>query len=304
MKVALTTLSNQLYSESRAILCESALLNGVDKVYDFDFEDVKKSDFYESHHDVLSNERFMGYWLWKPYIISKALEDINYGDILFYIDAGVKVLSSLKPLVEICSNESDIVVCGNGNDINASWTKRDCFVLMDCDSERFWYSAHCDASFVVFKKTEKSIDFVNEWVKYGSNLQIISNLPNVSDLPNKPEFIDHRYDQSILSLLAEKFNLPLYRAPSQFGNHYKLRQYRIEGEFNCLNQSYQNQLTHYHFLPYYNSVYGQLVDHHRTKNKAYIQDEKVPRIGIDLPRDSNQKILFTRIMKMLRNLIN
>ena len=32
-----------------------------------------------------------GYWIWKPYIISKMLEQINENDILVYIDAGCHI---------------------------------------------------------------------------------------------------------------------------------------------------------------------------------------------------------------------
>jgi len=36
--------------------------------------------------------------------------------------------------------------------------------------------------------------------------------------PNYKEFIDHRHDQSIFSVLTKKYNLLAYRDPSQWGN--------------------------------------------------------------------------------------
>jgi hypothetical protein len=303
MKVALTTLSNHLYSESRALLCSSALLNGIEEVYDYDFEDIRSTSFFSKNVDILSNTKFMGYWLWKPYIILEVLKKLSKGDILLYIDAGIKVIDVLNPVIDICKNHSDIVVCGNGNDINASWTKRDCFTLMECDSERFWYAPHCDASFMVFKHTSKSLDFLNQWLAYGSNKNIISDSANICGLENRPEYVDHRYDQSILSVLAEKFELDIYRTPSQFGNHYKMRKYRVDGEFNCVNQMNQSILPHYHFLPYHNSPYGQLLNHHRTRNIGFESSSSWNSGKIDNKEVSDKSSMVSIMKKYLRKVV-
>lgn len=266
MNIQLITLSNDLYKESREKLVQSAYAFGIENVVSYDFEYVKQSSFYKQNEIILSNKKFMGYWLWKPFIISESINKLDENDILIYIDAGSEIISSLAPLIEICNNESDIIVCGNANDLNIAWTKRDCFVFMECDTERYWYSSHCDASFMMFRKTSRSLEFIAQWLAYGTNPNIITNLPNASGLPNLPEYIDHRYDQSILSILAEKFEIPLRRVPSQFGNHYKIHSFRISDEFNCINQSNQQQLNYYYFLPYYNSLYGQILNHHRKKS--------------------------------------
>jgi hypothetical protein len=54
--------------------------------------------------------------------------------------------------------------------------------------------------------------------------------------------------------------------PTQFGNHYKLPALRQPGEFNCVDQRRQQQVDHYAVIPYYNSFFGQLLDHHRSTN--------------------------------------
>jgi hypothetical protein len=296
MSVSLVTLSNYLYKDSRQRLIDSAISHGIDSVKSLDFEDVKKSDFYQKNENVLSNEKYMGYWLWKPYIILDAIERLNDNDILIYIDAGVEIIDSLESIIEECRINSDIIVCGNANDLNNAWTKRDCFVLMGCDSERFWHASHCDASFLMFKKTPTSISFLQQWLGYGTNINIISDLPNVCGLPNLPEYVDHRYDQSILSILAEKFQLPLYRVASQFGNHYKSHPFRMKGEFNCVNQMNQKQLDYYYFLPYYNSPYGQLLNHHRKRN-VINKEQEVEQVKIQ------NNYFFLRVLRFVKRKI-
>ena len=265
MKVHLTTLSNHLYQESRERLCNSALRVGIESIFSFDFDEIKASDFYKKNQAILSNVKFLGYWLWKPFIIADTLNKVDEGDVLIYADAGAEIIQQLDWLVNHCQINEPIILFGNATDINASWTKRDCFVMMDCDSPEYWFSPHCDASFMLFRKCQQTVDFVNQWLNYGCNENIITDLPNISGKPNLEEYRDHRYDQSILSLLAQKSKLNLYRIPSQFGNHYKTHELRVQGEFNCPSQWNQTQVSYYSVIPYYNSDYSQLVNHHRTK---------------------------------------
>jgi hypothetical protein len=90
-------------------------------------------------------------------------------------------------------------------------------------------------------------------------------MPNTTGKNDLGDFREHRHDQSILSLMAQKYRLPLYRMPTQYGNHYKTYPYRLNEEFNCVNQYRQQQVKHYAVVPYYNSPYFQLLDHHRSK---------------------------------------
>ena len=54
-----------------------------DKVYEYTPNDIDQS-FAKLHHDILSQKRGNGLWLWKPYFVNKALSDCSDGDIIFY----------------------------------------------------------------------------------------------------------------------------------------------------------------------------------------------------------------------------
>ena len=304
-QVYLATLSNDLYLDSRRSLETSARYFGIDSIFSFDFADLISSEFYKQNETIMSNQKYMGYWLWKPYIISEMLKKMAENDILIYIDAGVRIIQRIDVLVDICANNSPIMVFGNANDINAHWTKRDAFVIMGCDEEKYWYSPHVDASLFIVRKCKSSLEFVEEWLSYGRDSRVITGAPNVCGLPNVDGFVEHRYDQSILALLAQKHKLDLYRMPSQFGNHYKVHELRIENEFNCLNQMNQEKLACYSNIPYYNSLYGQLLLHHRTKNK--VDSINIIENNIDTERNySKQSIgyLSTRIFSKLKTVFN
>ena len=59
-----------------------------DKVYEYTPNDIDQS-FAKLHHDILSQKRGNGLWLWKPYFVNKALSDCSDGDIIFYCDRNI-----------------------------------------------------------------------------------------------------------------------------------------------------------------------------------------------------------------------
>jgi hypothetical protein len=296
MKVLFTTLSNQLYVASRLRLTESAKRFGADEIYSYDLKDIEKTSFYLQNKAILDQPRGIGYWLWKPYIISETLKKADAGDIVMYIDAGIEIISSLKPLYEICEQQS-ILLFANGNLKNFGWTKRDCFVLMNCDNKIFWNSLQCDASACLFRKSDISTRFVEEWLSYCTDERVMTDIPNTCGKKNLFGFIQHRYDQSILSLLACRYNITLFRTPTQFGNHYKMEEYRVQNEFNCVSQIDQYQLKYYSKHPYNNSPYYQLLNHHRTKN-AKAQHRKKASIKEKIRRRID--LIFYKLAFLLR----
>ena len=127
------------------------------------------------------------------------------------------------------------------NHRNSVWTKRDCFVLMKCDSAKYWEGEQAGAFFQVYRKTTDSVSFVREWFDFCQNKRILIDVPNMCGLPNLPGFRDHRHDQSVLSLLAVKHNIELFPDPTQYGG--------------LIRRSFFNKKANY----------GTLLCHHRGK---------------------------------------
>lgn len=299
MKVVLTNMSNERFSRSRRNLNRSAKIHGVDEVRSFDFqEDIRSSSFYTEHESIMRHKRGLGYWLWKPYIILKVLESLAENDIVIYSDCGIEVIDNLEPLISICNHKEQVLLFGNRNYLNAHYTKRDCFVHMNCDNERYWYSMQCDAAFMIFRKTIFTIQFLQEWLEYCKMETILTDAPNVFGRMNLPGFIEHRHDQSIISLLAEKYNINLYRMPTHHHqniflpvkvpdsrhssaaepvNADELFEYAGESTFvkntavnskangTKRNETGKQNLDKYNYLvSYLSSSYGKLLYHHRN----------------------------------------
>lgn len=180
-------------------------------------EDIDPA-FYSAHEKIFSHLRGWGYWLWKPYFILKTLQELNEGDCCFYVDSTAVFHHSPEILFDLCIKNEGILLFDNSTHQNYTWTKADCFNLMALSEEKYVYGRQADAAMQVYQKNERSIQFVTELLSYATNYHIISDAPNITG-ENHADFRDHRHDQSILSLLAIKHNIPLNPSPRRNGNY-------------------------------------------------------------------------------------
>jgi hypothetical protein len=229
MKSILVSFATPKWYHSQNLLCDSAKKHGVTGY--IKYTDASRNwEFTNKYSDIYKETRGYGFWQWKPKIVLDVMEKLNEGDVVLYVDSGNIIVNNLQYIIDRCV-EKEIVLFDNrdgnyeGNThLNGTWTKRDCFVLMDCDSEQYYNAPQVDASYQIFKKTPRVIEFLKEYDVYCSNENIISDLPNITK-PNLPQFKDHRHDQSILSLMAVKHNIDLLPEPSEWGNHLTNRPY-------------------------------------------------------------------------------
>lgn len=167
------------------------------------------SDFSSRNKRILTHKRGAGYWLWKPYIIHKTLKRLEIGDYLFYSDSGTYFVSSIDPLIHTMEeHQTDIFILGWGF-LEKQYTKRDAFVILSADEKPITDSPQRFASSLCLKKSAFTMKFTAEYLQYAQDERVISDMPNQMGWPNYPEFVAHRHDQSIFSLLSKKYNVPL-----------------------------------------------------------------------------------------------
>jgi hypothetical protein len=257
MKSTIVSFGSEEFFPSLDRLLNSALKFGVDEARFTKPEHLVESPFFHQNLDIFQHRRGYGYWLWKPFLILAALRDAAENDIVIYSDAGVEIVASLAPLIALARDVQPLVAFGNGNHKNSMWTKRDCFILLQCDSAKFWEAAQWNGFFQVYRRCDFTIQFVEEWLSACCDARILTDIPNEMGQPNLPDFRDHRHDQSVLSLISEKRGIQKFRDPSQWGNYLKIEQHRTPGEY--LEHSYEEPGM-------VNSPYGTLLNHHRTRS--------------------------------------
>jgi uncharacterized protein YndB with AHSA1/START domain len=262
MKTWLVSYADDSFTLSQERLMASALRYGIDEFRPWNRSSLEQTAFYKQHKSTLDQPRGGGYWLWKPFIIKETLKEMNIGDVAIYSDAGIEIIGDLSPLLDLCLQKDILLFAGHYDDVGApgpnvcgKWTKRDCFLLMGCDESGYYQSQMLDASFLVITKSEKSDAFIREWFIYCCQPRLLTDQPDRCQHSNLPGFIEHRHDQSILSLLAARDGIEIFRHPSQYGNHLKDEPYRRPGEWKRYAYGAKGI--------YYNSPYKTLLSHHR-----------------------------------------
>lgn len=226
MKTYLINYAHKAFFESRKKNSETARdIGGFDEIIEYTYDDID-TEFKQRNEGILSHPRGAGYWIWKPYFVNKTLSFVNEGDVVFYCDAGSVFIKSAKPLVNLCTERSNGVVCFHMEPIDRNkevlQTKKDTFVLMECNHPKFTESWARLGGFSVWQKNAFSLEVAAKWLNYVQDPRIVTDMPNQCGIPEDPRFIDHRHDQSVFSLITKKYNVRSYTDPSQFGNDYRL----------------------------------------------------------------------------------
>ncbi len=152
-------------------------VGGFDQVISYRTKDIDPV-FFEQDKHILLQQRGAGYWLWKPYFIKKSLERLGDGDFLFYCDSGAYFIHSIDPLIELCIISGQDIIPFEVGFIEKAWTKRDAFILMDCDTLQYTDTGQRHASFSLWRKSAFSHEFVNEYLQYARDERILTDLDN------------------------------------------------------------------------------------------------------------------------------
>jgi hypothetical protein len=180
---------------------------GFDEVIAYNRAWLESTNFYLDNWEILDMPRGGGYWLWKPYIIIEAMKELDYDDVVFYMDAGDDIGDNTFVIIKDHLVNNDYMIGGlSYRPINRKYTKKDCFVLMGADFEEYYNTPQNEAGAIAFKKTTFNEHLLNEWLFYCRNKYIITDIPNLHG-GNDPSFIKHMNDQSILSILTTKHKM-------------------------------------------------------------------------------------------------
>ena len=170
-------------------------------------------DFYNKHKHILDLSRGGGYWLWKPYIILETLKHINEGDLVFYLDSKYYFLENFDNLFKPLLENNDIVVWKNKPNEDTyfmkNWCKMDVILKYDMYQKVFNDNIlDCWGGCIICKKTIKSLNIISSWLEVCCDYNNITDEPSIHK--NDTQFIEHRHDQILLSIILHKNNIPLH----------------------------------------------------------------------------------------------
>jgi hypothetical protein len=162
---------------------------------------------FEHINFVKNNHRGYGYWIWKLYFVLKRLNEIQYNDILVYADSGSSVnINGKKRLNEYLSflndEKDNDIICFQMIHLEYKYTKSDIFEYFKA-SDDVKNSGQFVGGVLFIRKTDRIINFLSQLYKINSN-----NYNFLDDshgkIPNHPQFIDCRHDQSTFSVAMKQ----------------------------------------------------------------------------------------------------
>ena len=175
----------------------------------------KMPEFFTEHEKfILDHPKGYGLWIWKPAILSYLIDHLEDGEMVLLLDAGCQLNSNHKSryrflqYIDICRT-SDLVVMQLADNsfgfeelTDAAWTKLS--VLNSLDSHSIFRNTNQIQSGIIFAiKSEKSQRIAKKWLDscVDSNYSFLVD-PQAFESQTS-EFRQHRWEQSILSLIVK-----------------------------------------------------------------------------------------------------
>jgi hypothetical protein len=170
--------------------------------------DLEAAEIYTSNRKIFDAAKGRGYWAWKPWAILQALNQSQPGDVIIYQDCGfgLRYKSFIRPkkLVELAISKGFIAgVHSPQYGPNSKWTHRKCIESMGQYDSQFLDVPTVEAVVSLWPHGAASNAFVSQWLDHCLQFELISD-PSPDAGAQHVNFVEHRYDQSILTNLVIK----------------------------------------------------------------------------------------------------
>ncbi|TXN71527.1 hypothetical protein FV228_11065 [Methylobacterium sp. WL18] len=171
--------------------------------------DTLPRDFLAEHKNfIASNKRGFGYWIWKSKIILDKLKSLLPHEILVYADIGFRHNPNgrdrMIEYARIAQASKYGVLAFQHPFVEYYWTKMDLAHRLNVANDlRIMATSQFASGLLVLVKNDHALSLVEEWQKISveHDYHFINDAKSIS--ANDLRFMEHRHDQSILSLLVK-----------------------------------------------------------------------------------------------------
>ena len=202
MKIHFASFADTKYAGTLLRIRSEAQRSGFfDEVHTYDQTQLD-ADFHQRHHPFMQGSPVgYGYWIWKPQVCLQTFAQMAEGDILVYADAGCtinpKARARFDQWIEMTVTHGSLSF--QTPHLERQYTKGDLLELLTA-------TAHGDtpqlmATVLLLRKCKATQTFLAEWLSLCEDYDLISDSP--SRVKNSDDFVQHRRDQSIASLLRK-----------------------------------------------------------------------------------------------------
>lgn len=193
----------------KRLINQTKNLNLFDDIILYSEEYLHQDDIFWINHGnfITNNKKGYGYWLWKPYIIKKTMDEMCDDDILLYLDCGCEIDVNEKEFLINCFEivKKDYIIGTLGVGYVKERCKMDLILRLDMNDNKYLDSRQRQSGANMYYICDQTRQLVNEWYKVACEYHLLDDTESMNT--NLDCFIDHRHDQSIFSLLTKKYNL-------------------------------------------------------------------------------------------------
>lgn len=158
-------------------------------------------EFYKKNAHILQEKFGVGYWLWKPQIILQTMKMMPENSIIIYMDSGLSVKNTLQPIFDVIK-QHDIIIAEDGEKAQKPYldmmVDKNTIQKIGIDLKQGEHIKPLWAAFLVVKNTEKARKFIETWLSFCEQKELITQYLN---------------DQMILGLLGHKYSQSVYTMP-------------------------------------------------------------------------------------------
>lgn len=209
--IHLITYSDCNYNNSKERLIKEAVnTKWFNSISSYGPEDLD-IEFKNKFKDILDQKHGAGYWIWKPYVIKKKINEINDGDILIYLDAGCSInICGKERFDEYCEKlniSNSCIISFQMPHIEKQYTVKEIFDYFNLDyNGEIANTGQIVGGILIMKKNKDLINLIDLEMKLlYDNPLLFTNYYNKNQ---DSKFKDNRHDQSVFSIIR-KINNPM-----------------------------------------------------------------------------------------------
>ncbi len=167
------------------------------------------NDFFNKNRSIENFTKGYYWYVWKPWILLRSICNLKDNEVLVYIDAGTELSfngkKNFKSLI-LKARETGSVFFRNPQLIK-DYTKPS--VLIYFEDVKYDFELNQVAAGILFLRNDKETrSLLKKWCRL--------SLFNNGELFNDEGFVNHRHDQSILSIIIQEFNFQIVDYPIWF----------------------------------------------------------------------------------------
>jgi len=194
------------------IVADAKRLGFFDQIEVWDEQRLAAYPEYQNLPSSLKAGRGHGFFWWKPFIIRKALEESGQGALVFYSDCGryrggFRLGKGSIYLIHKYAETgfAGVEVPQFGPAVR--WTRAECFSAVGCEPTKEGELPQIQATFCLWRNDLRSLKIIKEWESLCRIPNVVADPVGEENKKQPSEFVAHRHDQSVLTLLVRKYNV-------------------------------------------------------------------------------------------------